>query len=280
MNNIKKLLKIKWTKNISNDPFIGLNYFNGLDILGKHQRVLILGESCYTEGDAETKPDESELAERATFKGIDFEDALKTKFYTNFQIDETGEFICDEDLMGFSEAIMHMNLDSSVAGKRKAHPEKWGKQDFRGSNPFKTFFNIFESVKLAGNFETFWNSVAFYNYIQFFLTNAGVRPEEWQWEFSEEPFFEVLNALRPDIIIAWGGDLYDKTPASSAKYGISGESAILKSEEAASGKDYPYHLYSFKNHKTKLMWIYHPSSPHFYKSGYDWAKLIEKIISI
>lgn len=51
--------------------------------------------------------------------------------------------------------------------------------------------------------ELFWNSVAFYNYVQVPMSGPRVAPTQDNFRNSETAFFEVIEMLRPDIIIVW-----------------------------------------------------------------------------
>ena len=55
-----------------------------------------------------------------------------------------------------------------------------------------------------------WNQVAFYNFIQFNLERPGVKETDEQFNDSIPAFKEVLEELKPDIIITWGYGLFDK----------------------------------------------------------------------
>ena len=58
-----------------------------------------------------------------------------------------------------------------------------------------------------------WHSVAFYNYIQCSVGfGPRVPPSDEMWEKSQEPFFEVLNELQPNCIIALGYRLWYNLP--------------------------------------------------------------------
>lgn len=53
-----------------------------------------------------------------------------------------------------------------------------------------------------------WEQVAFYNYIQGFVGNrARVRPSSEMWERAQGPFFEVLDKLRPQVVLVLGKEL-------------------------------------------------------------------------
>lgn len=49
----------------------------------------------------------------------------------------------------------------------------------------------------------FWNSVAYYNFLQEFLPRSRVAPIPEAWERSERAFIEVLKVVAPDLIICF-----------------------------------------------------------------------------
>ncbi|WNT38545.1 MULTISPECIES: hypothetical protein [Enterobacter] len=49
----------------------------------------------------------------------------------------------------------------------------------------------------------FWNSVAYYNFLQEFLQCSRVAPLAGVWQRSEKAFTEVLEVLAPDLIICF-----------------------------------------------------------------------------
>lgn len=49
----------------------------------------------------------------------------------------------------------------------------------------------------------FWNSVAYYNFLQEFLHGSRVAPPAGVWQRSEKAFTEVLEVLAPDLIICF-----------------------------------------------------------------------------
>lgn len=52
-----------------------------------------------------------------------------------------------------------------------------------------------------------WNSIAFYNYLQIMVNKPlGTTIPKKYYLAAEEPFFEVLNQYKPDLIIVWGND--------------------------------------------------------------------------
>ena len=54
-----------------------------------------------------------------------------------------------------------------------------------------------------------WNQLAFYNFIQFDLEGPGVKETDEQFNNSIPAFKEVLEELRPDVIIVWGYSLFN-----------------------------------------------------------------------
>lgn len=62
------------------------------------------------------------------------------------------------------------------------------------------------------NLQRFWDSVAFYEYAQEAMTELGSRPSKKQWEQAKKPFLEVLETLRPDVVVALGYETYANLP--------------------------------------------------------------------
>lgn len=58
-----------------------------------------------------------------------------------------------------------------------------------------------------------WQHVAFYNYIQAFVGDAGrIRPTRTMWKNAEPAFKEVVAELRPDVIIVLGYGIWKHLP--------------------------------------------------------------------
>lgn len=51
--------------------------------------------------------------------------------------------------------------------------------------------------------EEFWNSVAYYNYIQEFISGTRVNPKNHHWELGKKAFIEVLETLQPQLVISY-----------------------------------------------------------------------------
>lgn len=52
--------------------------------------------------------------------------------------------------------------------------------------------------------QEFYRHIAFYNYVQALVYGPREKPKWKDFEASLQPFFAVLDALRPDCVIAWG----------------------------------------------------------------------------
>jgi len=106
----------------------------------------------------------------------------------------------------------------------------------------------------------FWNSVAFYNYVQ---ESAGfgprIRPSAQSWEVSKVPFMEVLESLRPELIIALGYRLWEMLPDLDGYEGPRIETAPQKRTW----------VYPYSEGRTLLYTIRHPSSGFNYISWHQ-----------
>lgn len=104
------------------------------------------------------------------------------------------------------------------------------------------------------NIVDFYEHIAFYNYVQTFVADTRQAPTKEQFEQSEKAFFEVLEELQPDIIVAWGYRLWDNMTADKVKYDEPND-------------DYYYVLDSGK--EVLIIGVIHPSAPIFsYKGAY------------
>ena len=49
----------------------------------------------------------------------------------------------------------------------------------------------------------FWNSVAYYNFLQEFIQDSRIAPLQSAWKRSESAFTEVISVLAPDLIVCF-----------------------------------------------------------------------------
>lgn len=115
--------------------------------------------------------------------------------------------------------------------------------------------------------EAVWNSVAFYNYVQFPISEARKSPTAEEFLNSEAAFFNILNDLQPDYIIAWGKRLYNNLPDK----GNQGVDLVVPNEEPIETW-----TYILENKATvQVLGITHPSA------GFSWDwwyKMIDTFI--
>lgn len=102
-----------------------------------------------------------------------------------------------------------------------------------------------------------WDSVAFYNYLQYALDTPGKAGESDAYQKAIEPFYQVLDYCKPELIIVWGKRLWGWLP---------GDTRWEECESMKFGSlvvDNGYYKLSNGN-KAKVFPVYHPSR------GYAW----------
>ena len=172
----------------------------------------------------------------------------------------------------------------SNCGNRIEHPScigigsiAWINEYLQGSGLARnrrTFDNFLRSYLNNYNFEKediihFWNSVAFYNYVQKANSThtriGGMKSEDYI--YSLDAFKEVLEKLKPTHIITWG-NVYHRIPIQRIEHTIENN-----------GKAYNYcEITDVTSVKTPIMLkIHHPSM--FY-SWSKWGKVISEFLKI
>jgi uracil-DNA glycosylase len=122
---------------------------------------------------------------------------------------------------------------------------------------------------LSGDFEiaretsaAWWNRIAFYNFVQVPMTGPRTAPTAEEFRDSDGAFFEILEMLRPDYVLAWGERLYNNLPQT----GYQGDDCCGLETWVYETKD---------GHKVHVLGLYHPSA------GFDttyWRDVIKKFI--
>ncbi len=110
--------------------------------------------------------------------------------------------------------------------------------------------------------KNFWNHLIFYDYVQEPLIYPRSSPTEKEFKNSEEAFWNVLEILQPDIIIAWGMRLYNHLPRKG------------KRGKTIEGEDYILETWIYKE-RIRVIPIVHPAAPMF--STKRWYDIIKKI---
>ena len=82
--------------------------------------------------------------------------------------------------------------------------------------------------------DEFWNSVAYYNFLQVILSRPKIKPSPEQWQKGEIPFLETLDELTPDYIISFSQRMWKYLPKENEadipnKYGIFAKKAQIGS---------------------------------------------------
>ena len=119
----------------------------------------------------------------------------------------------------------------------------------------KEFYN-WEEDKI--DLVAFWQSVVFYNYVQFPITAVRTSPTQEEFAQSEKAFYEVLEKYQPDVIIAWGWRLWGNMP-SSGRFG----------EASSVNKGKGIYYYSVGGREYPIIAVAHPSAPTFCYSAYQ-----------
>lgn len=110
----------------------------------------------------------------------------------------------------------------------------------------------------------FWETVAFYNYIQEFVgDNHNQAPVERMWNSAQAPFQEILETLKPACILVISERLWNNMPTSNYN-----SEAIL-----ASGKSTQTRMYG----AALAGRIHHPSTPGGFRP-LDWHPLVAELL--
>lgn len=92
-------------------------------------------------------------------------------------------------------------------------------------------------------------------------------PTDIMFTEAEQPFWEIIEYLDPDLIIVWGKTrMYDNMPFDSWK---KDDPIKLENVEAYSG------WYELNDKNIRIIWIAHPSSAFFWSK---WHKIIKNEI--
>lgn len=140
--------------------------------------------------------------------------------------------------------------------------------------PYQQTFLCFERA-VAGKVltqrerEDFWESVMFYNYIQFAQSGPRTAPLSEHWAYSEKALKFLLTIYEPDYIIVWGARLYNGLP------GWDGKGCKLKLEN---GDAADYWIYNISGKEIPALKIHHPSAPSG-KNWEYWHLVIDKFLN-
>jgi hypothetical protein len=161
-----------------------------------------------------------------------------------------------EECRNFTKATLH-NLIHEYTGE-----------------PYMRTFTCFERgvfgfIPSQEQREALWDSVAFYNYIQFAL-NGPRCPIERSLDHSENAFRNILDTLMPDKVIVWGRRLYNLMPDWN------GVRIDIKGDAGSSTEGW---IYNINGKEIPCMMVHHPSSPSGKNWGY-WHLLYKRFLNI
>ena len=105
--------------------------------------------------------------------------------------------------------------------------------------------------------QNIWNSVMFYNYVQSCVPKSRQSPEQWQFDESEEAFFEILETYKPDVILVWGSRLWEALPYTN-----------YETDDNCGYDGYEYRCGSYTTDSGLVIPCYEMQHP---SSGFSWS---------
>lgn len=119
---------------------------------------------------------------------------------------------------------------------------------------FTKFMNSLVINKSDYDRYTAWNSVSFYNFLQIAAGDAPRQTAEYSYgnKIHLAAFIQVVNNLKPDVIITWGNKVWDSLP-SDFGYGSLIASPIFPQI---------HFICPFEDKKIALVGITHPSTAY------------------
>lgn len=280
MNIVKQpeIINYEFSKEVAFKPFVGEDYEKGVDLsfFGKQssnlrQRVLMLGESCYHGEDDDWNKERGNAEEYEYRPDADINAIIQSRSKKMVHICDDGT-VLDKDKvtqLNMGQFLPLTDIYPEIFELRKINPE-WGKQ--RKSALFKKSMRAIHEMRdkrivLDKDREAFWESIAFYEYVQWWLDRARRRPTDAMFSKSDKAFFEVLSVLKPDLIIAWGVRLFDEglPDAKGEYYGFKWTSKTINDLPSVGTYYCGEYTSDQIGHRAKLIWMYHPSSKDVYK---------------
>ena len=132
-----------------------------------------------------------------------------------------GECYHEANLYGLRILLLgesHYGKGDEDSSFTKRVVRKWG-QDNR-HRFFTTIAKFILDQGKDGNLSTekkreFWENVAFYNYVQEIVAEEAreERPTPGMWKRSEKAYYQVLQELKPDLVVVLGKQLARNLPA-------------------------------------------------------------------
>ncbi|MBE9011837.1 hypothetical protein IQ250_16670 [Pseudanabaenaceae cyanobacterium LEGE 13415] len=119
--------------------------------------------------------------------------------------------------------------------------------------------------------EEFWQSVAYQEYIQDWLTCAKDKPEPEMWKKAKPLFQSVVNELKPQCILFVSKGVYDRASQNFS------DSKPLEINDDVALKIYQTSHPTVRIHQALASWIYHPTGA-FGKGGFRRPRPVVKAL--
>lgn len=145
----------------------------------------------------------------------------------------------------FTKTVVKDYLDPS-------HVASWKKT-------FSTFINSMFGRSVSDlERKDFFDSVAFYNYLQVAAGEDAYSTGNYNFAESRHlnAFYEVLNNVEPDVVISWGSKVWDTLPDAWNDYGEADKGNDIVIGDQIFNK---YYTYPYNNRKILLIGVRHPS---------------------
>lgn len=113
-----------------------------------------------------------------------------------------------------------------------------------------------------------WQSLAFYNYLQVAMNGPREGGDWYDYRQAEASFYDVLNDLRPDLMIVWGvSRMWDNMPSQGWE---AGEEIVVDNYSMKNG------WYALPDgSRVRAIWVYHPSVAYSWEW---WNKVINNVL--
>ena len=135
--------------------------------------------------------------------------ALGESHYINDDEEGRDHFRNYPQLKDFTNDMIRSYFD--YLRRKQQNPNE--KQEQGWMRTYTKFARAFHNGDLSyAGIISLWEHIAFYNYIQEPAPNTRVSPAKELFVKYEAPFWEVVRACQPDLIIIWGLRLWDNLP--------------------------------------------------------------------
>lgn len=126
------------------------------------------------------------------------------------------------------------------------------------------FVDVTEKPEDWCDYDVVWDSMAFTDYVQFFLPTKDTYPSYFS-KRDYNAFIETLKELKPDVVIAWGLPI-----TAEIRDNIENNSIFTDLEKLPDTDHYICHMkIEGVNHNITYVSCYHPSSMHYWHNSKD-----------